>query len=144
MLTENRNGLVVEGVASRTTGSALVDEVNLIRRDAAARAATVGADKAYDTADFVETCTTFRVAPHVARNTSGRRSNIKDDVAASAPYRTSQVQRTRTEEVFAWIKTVARFSMTRHRWLVRVDLCFTLALAACNLNGLPKLLGAVA
>ena len=108
------------------------------------RAATVGADKAYDTADFVETCTTFRVAPHVARNTSGRRSNIEDDVAASAPYRTSQVPRKRIEEVFACMKTVARLSMTRHWWLVRVDWWFTLALAAHNLNGLPKLLGAAA
>ena len=75
---ENRNGLVVDGLASRATGSAecLAGEVTLIRCDAAERAVTVGTDKAYDTADFVETCTAFRVAPHVARNTSGRRSNI--------------------------------------------------------------------
>ena len=98
----------MDGLASRATGSAecLAGEVMLIRRDAAERAVTVGADKAYDTADFVETCTAFRVAPHVARNTSGRRSNIEDEVAASAPYRTSQVHRKRIEEVFAWVKTV--------------------------------------
>ena len=145
-LMENRNGLVVDGLASRATGSAecLAGEVMLIRRDAAERAVTVGADKAYDTADFVETCTAFRVAPHVARNTSGRRSNIEDEVAASAPYRTSQVHRKRIEEVFAWVKTVAGLSKTRHRGLARVDWQFTLALAAYDLIRLPKLLGAAA
>ena len=116
----------------------------LIRRDDAERAVKVGADKAYDTADFVETCTAFRVAPHVARNTSGRRSNIEDEVAASAPYRTSQVHRKRIKEVFAWVKTVAGLSKTRHQGLARVDWQFTLALAAYDLIRLPKLLGAAA
>ena len=145
-LMENQSGLVVDGLASRATGSpeCLAGEVMLIRRDDAERAVTVGADKAYDTADFVETCTAFRVAPHVARNTSGRRSNIEDEVAASAPYRTSQVHRKRIEEVFAWVKTVAGLSKTRHQGLARVDWQFTLALAAYDLIRLPKLLGAAA
>ena len=108
---------------TRTAGSAeyLAGELMLIRLDDAERAVTVGTDKAYDTADFVETCTALRVAPHVARNTSGRRSNIEDEVAASAPYRTSLVHRKRIEEVFAWVKTVADLSKTRHRGLARVD-----------------------
>ena len=145
-LMENRNGLVVDGLASRATGSAecLAGEVMLIRRDAAERAVTVGADKAYDRADFVEICTAFRVALHVAHNTSGRRSNIEDEVAASAPYRTSQVHRKRIEDVFAWVKTVAGLSKTRHRGLARVDWQFALALAAYDLIRLPKLLGAAA
>ena len=90
-LMENRHGLVVDGLASRATGSAecLAGEVMLMRREDGERAVTVGADKAYDTADFVDTCAAFRVEPHVARNTSGRRSNIADAVAQSAPYRAS-------------------------------------------------------
>ena len=90
------------------------------------------------------TCAAFRVEPHVARNTSGRRSNIADGVAQSAPYRVSQVHRKRIEEVFAWVKTVAGLSKTRHRGLARVDWQFTLALAAYDLIRLPKLLEAVA
>ena len=80
----------------------------------------------------------------MARNTSGRRSNIADEVAASADYRASQVHRKRIEEVFAWVKTVAGLSKTRHRGLARVDWQFTLALAAYDLIRLPKLLGAAA
>ena len=80
----------------------------------------MGADQAYDKADFVETCTASRVKPHVARNRSGRHSNIGDDVAASA----------------------ACLAKTRHRGLAPVDWQFTLALAAYNLIRLPKLLPA--
>ena len=145
-LMENRNGLVVDGLASRATGSAecLAGEIMLMRREEAGRAVTVGADKAYDTADFVATCKAFAVEAHVARNTAGRRSNIADAVARSAPYRASQVHRKRIEEVFGWVKTVARLSKTRHRGLARVGWQFTLALAAYDLVRLPKLMGAAA
>ena len=104
-----------------------------MRREYDERAATVGADKAYDTADFVETCAAFPGRSHVARNISRRRSNIADDVAASASYRASQVHRKRIEEVFARAKTVAGLSKTRHRGLARVGWQFALALAAYDL-----------
>ena len=105
---------------------------------------TVGADKAYDTAEFVRTCKAFGAEAHAARNTAGRRSNIGEEMAASEGYRASQVHRKRIEEVFGWVKTVARFSKTRHRGLARVDWQFTLALAAYDLIRLPKLLKAAA
>ena len=54
------------------------------------------------------------------------------------------MHRKRIEEVFAWVKTVAGLSKTRHRGLARVDWQFTLALAAYDLIRLPKLLGAAA
>jgi hypothetical protein len=39
-------------------------------------AITLGGDKGYDAADFVEELRTINVRPHVAQNTSGRRSAI--------------------------------------------------------------------
>ena len=101
---------------------------------------TVGADKAYDTAEFVRTCKAFGAEAHAARNTAGRRSNIGEKMAASEGHQASQVHRKRIEEVFGWVKTVARLSKTRHRGLARVDWQFTLALAAYDLIRLPKLL----
>ena len=62
----------------------------------------------------------------------------------SAECLASQVHRKRIQEVFAWVKTVAGLSKTRHRGLARVDWQFTLALAAYDLIRLPKLLGAAA
>ena len=145
-LMENRNGLVVDGLASRATGQSecLAGEVMVMRREEPDRSVTVGADKAYDTAEFVRTCKAFGVEAHVARNTSGRRSNIGEKMAASEGYQASQVHRKRIEEVFGWVKTVARLSKTRHRGLARVDWQFTLALAAYDLIRLPKLLRATA
>ncbi len=99
---------------------------------------TVGADKTCDTAEFVRTCKAFGAEAHAAYNIAGRRSNIGEEMAAS------QVHRKRIKEVFGWVKTVERFSKTRHRGLVRVDWQFTLALAAYDLIRLPKLLRAAA
>ena len=91
---------------------------------------TVGADKAYDTAEFVRTCKAFGAEVHAARNTAGRRSNIGEEMAASEGYQASQVHRKRIEEVFGWVKTVARLSKTRHRGQAPVNWQVTQALAA--------------
>ena len=143
-LMENRSGLVVDGLVSRATGEAerLAAEAMLLLRPDRALPITLGADKAYDAAEFVATCEGAGVAPHVARNQSGRRSNIDDATAAGDGYALSQRARKRIEEVFAWIKTVAGWRKTRHRGLARVGWLFTLALAAYNLIRLPKLLAA--
>ncbi len=141
-LMENRNGLVLDGLATRATGEAecLAAEVMLMRRKDPNRKVTLGADKGYDTKEFVKTCKAFAVEPHVARNDSGRRSNISKKLAGSAEYKASQVVRKRVEEVFGWVKTVGVMAKTRHRGLAKVDWQFTLALAAYNLARMPKLL----
>lgn len=46
-------------------------------------AMTLGVDKGYDTAEFVQALQALGVAPHVARNMSNRRSAVPDEVAAS-------------------------------------------------------------
>lgn len=143
-LMENRNGLVVDGLASRATGNAemLAAEAMVMRRPGRRRRITLGADKAYDAAGFVATCARFRVTPHVARNVSGRRSNVTDTVAGSDGYAASQRVRKRIEEGFAWVKGIAGQHKTHHRGLDRVGWQFTLALAAYDLIRLPKLLAA--
>jgi transposase len=144
-LMEHRHGLVVDGLVSRATGEAerLAAEAMLLLWPNRRRRTTLGADKGYDAAEFVATCKAARVAPHIARNQSGRRSNIDDALAATDGYAMSQRVRKRIEEVFAWVKTVAGWRKTRHRGLARVGWQFTLALAAYNLIRLPKLLAAV-
>jgi len=138
---ENRHGLAVDGLVSRATGDAepLAAEAMILRRGRR-RGITVGGDKAYDSAGFVATCEAVKVAPHIAQNLSGRRSNIATRIAESEGYRASQIARKRVEEIFAWVKTVAGLRKVRHRGLARVGWQFTLALAAYNLIRLPKLL----
>ena len=55
-------------------------------------------------------------------------------MAANAGYHARLVHRKRIEQVFGWVKTVARLSKTRHPGLTRVDSQFTLAPAAYDLN----------
>ena len=48
------------------------------------RRITVGADKAYDTKDFVSTVRELNVTPHVTRNDKGRSSNLEPQNHAAA------------------------------------------------------------
>jgi hypothetical protein len=80
------------------------------------------------------------VRPHVAQNSSGRRSAVDRRTTRHRGYALSQQVRKRIEEAFGWIKTVAGLKKTRFRGLARVDLAFTFATAAYNLVRLPKLL----
>jgi len=143
---ENRNGPVADGLASRATraggmpcGRDHGDAPGEPRPDRDTGSGQGLRQSDYDTAAFVATCKALAVEAHVARNTSGRRSTIDEALAASAGYRASRAHRKRIE-VFGWVKTVARFSKTRHRGLARVDWQVALALAAYDLIRLPKLL----
>jgi IS5 family transposase len=145
-LMENRNGLIVDAVTTRATGHAeRLAAIALIEpRADRPRPVTLGADKAYDTADFVMECREHTITPHVAQNTSGRRSAIDRRTTRHPGYAVSQRIRKRIEEAFGWAKTVAGLRKMRHRGLPRVGWQFTLAMAAYNLVRLPKLLAAPA
>ena len=85
-----------------------------------------------------------RVTPHIARNTSGRRSAIDGRTTRHAGYAPSQLARKRIEEAFDRIKTIAGQARTRLRGLERVRRAFPLAAAAYNLIRRPKLMEATA
>jgi transposase len=143
-LMENRSGLVVDARLTRVSGHAeQLAALDMIERCAnRPKAITLGADKGYDAADFVEELRTLNVRPHVARNTSGRRSAIDGRTTRHWGYEASQRIRKRIEEVFGWMKTVAGLRKTKLRGLPRVDWAFTFAAAAYNLIRIPKLIGA--
>jgi transposase len=141
-LMENRNGLIVDAVTTRASGHAeRLAAIALIEPHAdRPRPVTLGADKAYDTADFVMECREHTVTPHVAQNTTGRRSAIDGRTTRHPGYEVSQRIRKRIEEAFGWAKTVAGLRKMHHRGLPRVGWQFTLAMAAYNLVRLPKLI----
>ena len=144
-LTENRNGLVVAAVLTQATGTAEREAACAMLSDLPGRhAITLGADKAYDTAEFVAEMRRLGVTPHVAQNDTRRRSAIDQRTTHHAGYGVSQRLRKRIEEVFGWMKSAAGFRKTRHRGTARVGWMFTLNAAAYNLVRLPKLLAAAA
>jgi transposase len=142
LLMENQNGLIVDTMLTTATGTAERDAARaMLARQAGRRRATLGADKGYDTRDFVTAVRALNVTPHVAQ-TTGRRSAIDRRTTHHPGYAVSQRVRKRIEEGFGWIKTTGGFRKTRHCGTARVGWLFTLTAAACNLIRLPKLLEA--
>jgi len=141
-LMENRNGLIVRAITTRASGHAeRLAALALIEPHAdRPQPVTLGADKAYDTADFVMELRDKAVTPHVAQSTNGRRSAIDGRTTRHPGYAVSQRIRKRVEEAFGWAKTVAGLRKMRHRGLPKVGWQFTLAMAAYDLIRLPKLL----
>ena len=141
LLMENRNGLLVQARVTQATGTAEREvAAAMVRAHTTRRGATVGADKAYDTADFVAEMRTQGVTPHVAQNTKRRRSAIDGRTTRHAGYDLSLRARKRIEEAFGWIKTVGGMRKTNHRGTPLVDWMFTLKAAAYNLVRMPRLL----
>ncbi len=85
-LVENRNGLIAAAMVTHADGYAERDAALLMLAASwvtAIRAAMVGADKAYDSQDFVRTARELNVTPHVTRNDKTRSSNL--DLQNHAP-----------------------------------------------------------
>jgi hypothetical protein len=130
LLTENRNGLIVDvrvteanGTAERTTALDMLE-------DNAVLGSTVSADKNYDAAEFVAGCRERGCTPHVAQDNTCRRSAINARTTRHPGYRISMMKRKRIEEPFGWIKTVAGLRKTRHRGRKLVEWFFVLTAAA--------------
>lgn len=134
VLMENRHGLAVAACVTHATGTAERETgVVLAGRVAKCRRVTLGADKGYDTADFVAEVRSLNVTPHVAQHTSGRGSAIDGRTTRHPGYAISQHIRTRVEEIFGWLKTVGLLRKVRHRGKPKVDWVFVFATAIYNL-----------
>ena len=141
LVTENRNGLVVDTRLTLATGTAERDAaIAMMEQKPAERRVTLSGDKAYDTQAFVEDLRGLKVTPHVAQNTTNRRSAIDGRTTRHEGYAVSQRKRKRVEEVFGWMKTIALQRKTRFRGPDRVGWMFTFAAAAYNLVRMRNLL----
>lgn len=96
MLTDNRNGLVAnarvtiaDGYAEREAAKVMLNDA-IQATDNQDASITVGADKGYDAQEFIDACLEMDVIPHVAQNTSGRRSAVPDAIVARPGYAISQ------------------------------------------------------
>jgi transposase len=134
VLMENRNGLVAEVELLQANGTAERDAaLVMMEKVPGDQTITVGADKAYDTKDFVAEARNMNITPHVAQNNKGRRSAIDGRTTRHTGYAISQQKRKRVEEIFGWMKTVGGMRKLRHRGIELVGWMFTLAAAAYNL-----------
>jgi transposase len=145
LLIENRHGLIIDAMASVADGFAEREAATLMmvkQWDAApGRRRTLGADKGYDTCDFVELMRELNVTPHVTQNLTRRGGSALDGrTTRHDGYAMSQHARPRIEPAFGWLKTIAWMRKVKLRGLAKVDWLFVFASAAFNLIRLPKLL----
>jgi transposase len=141
---ENRNGLVVAVQLEPASGTAERDAaLEMVERELAGeRRITLGADRGYDTKDFVAACRRMHVTPHVAQNTSRRSSAIDDRTTRPPGYRISSVVRRRLESVFGWMKSAAGMRKTRYRGVAKNGLWTTMTATAYNLMRMCRLVPA--
>ena len=134
VLMENRHGLIVDIVLTQADGHAeRRAALDMLDRQERPQRVTLGADKGYDTADFIAGCRERGVTPHVAQHTTNRSSRIDERVTRHAGYAVSQRVRKRVEEIFGWIKTIGGGRKLRYIGLARNQLWAALAGAAFNL-----------
>jgi transposase len=142
VLVENRNGLIVGAMATTADGFAERDAALLMvhdRRRNRRPIRSVGADKGYDTRDFVTALREMKVRPHVSQNNKGRRSAIDARTTRHEGYAISQKKRPLIERTFGWMKAIAGIRKIKLRGLRNVDWLFVLTAAAFNLWRIPRL-----
>ena len=141
-LMENRSGLIVDVETTPATGAAERDAaITMLRRTVHKAGATVGGDKGYDTQDFVARTRAQGMSPHVAQNTTNRRSAIDGRTTRHAGYAVSLRKRKQIEEAFGWLKTIGGRRKTRFIGQARVSAQSLLTFAAYNLVRIGSLRG---
>jgi transposase len=140
VVMENRHGLVVgcqvtyaDGHGERDAGRDLMGRIHRKAK------VTLGADKGYDSADFIADMRSEGVTPHVAQNNSRRRSAIDERTTRHPGYRLSQIIRKAVEHPFGWLKAAAGLRQVKVRGRDRVDWVFTFGVAAFNLIRMQNL-----
>ena len=133
-LMDNRHGLVSDFRLTEANGMAERDAaLEMLTMIPGSRQLSVGADRGYDTKDFVAECRELNVTPHVAQKQ--RWSAIDGRTTRHESYRSSQKVRKRVESIFGWMKTVGGFRRSRYVGLERTGLCGELVATAYNLVG---------
>ncbi len=140
VLMENRNGLLVQTMLTQADGTAERDAALLMAsKIPGTRRLTLGADKNYDTRDFVGTAREMKITPHVAQNTTNRSSAIDGRTTRRAGYEISQRKRKRVEQSFGWMKIIGLLRKVKLRGREKVGWWFTFVGAAYNLVRLRRL-----
>ena len=141
-LVENHSGLIVGTYLTEADGHAERDAAMLMvyeKRRKSRKPITLGADKAYDTQDFVRALREMKITPHVAQNDRHRKSAIDGRTTRHTSYQISQAKRYWVEKPFGWMKSVGPLRKVKLRGRDKLWWLFTFTAAAFNLWRIPKL-----
>lgn len=136
-LMDNRHGLIANAMVTQADGHAEREAAKAMMADARQvnpeGEMTLGAHKGFDAAEFIKALQDMEVTPHVAQNTSNRKSAVPDEIAATEGYRISQQKRKLIEQGFGWAKFIGPIRQVMVRGVKKVDQVFMMAMAAYNL-----------
>jgi transposase len=141
-LVENRSGLIVGTYLTEADGYAERDAALLMayqKRRKSNKPMTLGADKAYDTQDFVAALRDLKITPHVTQNDRHRKSAIDGRTTRHTSYQISQAKRYWVEKPFGWMKSVGPLRKVKLRGRDKLWWLFTFTAAAFNIWRIPKL-----
>jgi transposase len=140
-MSENRNGMLVGLCLMVASGTAERDgALKLIYESIPGTPRiTVGADKGYDTRDFVEESRHMNATPHVARK---KHSALAERYAGTPGYLLSQRARKLIEEAWGWMKEVGGLRKLKVVGRRRAEHVALLVGAAFNLRRMATLLPA--
>ena len=145
VLTENRNGLVVDALATQASTTAEREAaLAMLSRTRKRRAGTctLGADKAYQHKEFMTALRRRKVMPHIAEHDPNPSwpNFLKPEERNHPGYAISLHKRKLVEKVFGWMKLDRALRQVKLRGLKRVDWLVRLTVTAHNLLRMQKLL----
>jgi hypothetical protein len=125
-LMENRSGLIVAATVTKATGTAerKAAEEMIVRHSPGVRRITVGGDKGYDAASFVADMRALNVTPHIAQNTSGRRSALDARTTRHPGYEASQRCVRRSEHQLSALSHLLVSNLVQHRFQITNGVSF--------------------
>jgi transposase len=137
VVTENDHGLIVAASVSEAgTRAEREAALALLDQQSGRKRRTLGADKQYQEAKFVEALRARQIVPHVAEYERGNlqhRNSLRPEERNTEEFAHSQKKRKLVEQSFAWIKHWAGFRQVKLRSRRRVEWLFQIAAAAYNL-----------
>lgn len=158
VLSENRNGLIVNITVSEASGTAertaALDMIDATGERHDFKPKTVGMDKGYDSGEFFKELEDRDIEPHGAMTSTPpgdpdkvrgeRREKVEarrrmKERQASEGYRLSQKCRKKVEECFGWLKTIAGLGRSRVVGLWKIQQLLEIGAAAFNLVRMRKL-----
>jgi transposase len=141
-VSENRHGLVVDACVTQANGTAERSAAIEMLRDLSGLArCTVGADKAYDTRDFVAGIREINMTPHVAQIIDRRGGSAIDErTTRHVGYALSLRARKLIEEIFGWSKDIGLLRRPKFRGRDKIEFAALLTFTGYNLVRMRNLL----
>lgn len=138
-MTEICKGMIVDTQVTQAGTQQEWDAgINMLAGLSTRASITAGADKGYDTEEFVYQCRWLHINPHVPARVKG--SQLDKRNTDTLGYKMSQVRRKRIKECFGWMKDFGKMRKLRHRGQALVSWIFRFTAAAYNITRMKRLL----